>query len=299
MPIDPAGLAQIRARANEPAVRPRPRLRVLRFEASVTGTARTSTVDFTAFGQALERRAEALAALSPRASVNTTGAVISFALGGSTPTSIVAEQLARPGRIELLRLGRCPKFTDEINPEARRAGRFATVEDDEEVPFASPGPEGIASLAGFRAFLSLFTLPPNLRWLHGAVRAAGGLARRGYCAQTAFVLPAPAIRAFRPTLEPTNLDPMLEVTLAPETAGVVQQFLNPTLERDRAPVVLAIDDEVMGPVRWVEPDAGPALLRIVPNSRIGSVSPELVGILWQSGPIPLPYTLRELPLQEP
>jgi hypothetical protein len=94
-------------------------------------------------------------------------------------------------------------------------------------------------------------------------------------------------------MDPSTLLPMLEVTLDDDGVRAVtiwrQLFRGDAAEA----LLLVVDDEVMGPVTFTDGDAGPMKIRVVPNSRMGSISPELVGALWRSGPIPLPFTLEE------
>ncbi len=293
VPLDPAGLARIRANAD--ASRPaQPALRVLSWEAVISrDVANQLTADaISSFAPSLVRRLEALDAWSPRATGNERGAHLSFALSRATLPTLVREQLTRPGRIELYPLDACPKFT---NPTPLPDVRWVGVDGAYDVPYVAPNSGGVAPLASLRAAFNAFPLPSHLQWMHGALRSADGeIARRGYCVR-ALSLRAPSFSNIRATLDPATLGPMLEVTL--DTAGTnayvlfLQQI---TLAGEDPPtVLLGIDGEVVGPVRFNQPDAGAAMLRVAPNSRMGSVSPELVGALWRSGPIAVPFTLEE------
>ncbi len=89
VPLDPAGLARIRAGAD--AGRPaQPALRVLAWDAVIASdVARTATAAaLSEFGPAIVRRLEALDAWSPRAQRTHSGAHLTFALGRATLRTI-------------------------------------------------------------------------------------------------------------------------------------------------------------------------------------------------------------------
>lgn len=293
VPLDPAGLAKIRA--NDGARRPtQPALRVLSWEAVVSedvGRALpAATID--AFVPSLVRRLEALDAWSPRATRQGYSARMSFALSRTTLTSLVREQLSRPGYVEIVAQDVCPKF---VNPRPMPNVRWVNVEDRYEVPLVDPNPSGVAPLASLRAAFESFPLPEGLQWAHGAMRSSeGAVSRRGFCIR-ATKLPAPSFTELRATLDPSTLAPMLEATLNEQGSNAFllyqQQLSGPTTEPLN--FLLSVDNEIVGPVRFSRGDAGPAKIQVVPSSQLGSVSPELVGALWRSGPIAVPFTIQE------
>ncbi len=239
-----------------------------------------------------------LDAWGPRAEPLLDGARITFALGNATPPSLVREQLTRPGRIELVASAPCPRVT---TPPAVPGVDWRPLDgEDSSVPVVHPNVEDVAPLAPLRALFALVRLPPPLRWAHGSLRDDGAILRRGFCVRADHPQPAPTFSNLRATRDPATLLPMLEVTL--DDAGVRAMHQTLALFPPARPptLLLTVDDEVMGPVALDLPDAGPGTLRIVPNSRMGSISPELVGALWRSGPIPLPFTIEEeLPTEAP
>ena len=115
VPIDPAGLARLQARQD---VMDRPRTPVMRVHsvvAIVTPDPEQLT-DLIGFSRAFERRAVALDAWSPRASISGMRVRMSFGLTGSALFSVIKEQLSRPGKIELFAQVRCspPPLDTEI-----------------------------------------------------------------------------------------------------------------------------------------------------------------------------------------
>lgn len=296
MPIDPEGLARIRATVD--AGRPsQPALRVIAIDVSLTQDDRDRIPESTrdSFRRALVRRLEELGAWSPRAESTAAGARLTFALGRGTLTSLVREQLARPGRVEFVAHVRCPKFGQ--HPEIPGV-EWLPFDNRQDIAVVSPGVDGVASPAPLRALFAALALPAGLRWLHGALRTQeGNIQRRAYCARIERLLP-PSSTDVRATLDPQTLAPMLEVTLDAQgtLAYASWQRLMQSPNDPPEALILTVDDEVVGPVRFLESDAGPARLQVIPNSRMGSVSPELVGALWKSGPIELPFTLRDAPV---
>ncbi len=251
-----------------------------------------SPTDLQNFTRSLERRLEMLDAWSPRAESIPTGARLSFALGRGSLNSLVREQLVRPGRIELVARVRCPKITA---PPAIPGVDWLPLDGDNDitVPHVSPNVEGVAPLAPMRAVFAAAPLTAPLRWAHGSIRAGAQVARRAFCVRADHPLPPPTFSEMRATMDPATLLPMLEVTL--DEAGLRAYSLWLSLFSTDPPesFVLTVDDEVMGPITFTNADAGPQKLQIIPNSRMGSVSPELVGALWRSGPIALPFTVED------
>lgn len=293
VPLDPAGLARVRA--NESARRPsQPALRVVAWEAVVSEEVGRSlpaaTID--GFAPSLIRRLEALDAWSPRAARQGFNARMTFALSRTTLTSLVREQLARPGYVEIVTQDVCPKF---VNPRPLPNVRWVNVEDRYDVPLVDPNAGGVAPLVALRLAFSTFALPENLQWAHGAMRSSeGAVSRRGFCIRSS-KLAAPAFSEIRSTLDPSTLAPMLEVSLTDQGTNALllyqQQQTGP--ESDPLNYLLSVDNEIVGPVRLVRGDAGPAKIQVIPTSQLGSVSPELVGALWRSGPIAVPFTIEE------
>lgn len=245
-----------------------------------------------AFRTALVRRLEELGTWSPRASATPTGARLNFAIGRGTLASIVREQLERTGRVEFVAQVNCPKFTE---PPAIPGVNWLPVEAEQVLPTVSPDADGVARIAPLLAAFRAAELPPTLRWLHTAHRSADGtISRRGTCARSDRLI-APATSELRATLDPRTLSPMLDATLELNEIPRFQAWQQSVLrdEQSNPRVVLAVDGEVMGPVRVELSDSGPARLQVIPESRLGSVSPELVGALWRSGPIELAFTVRE------
>jgi|LNFM01.1.fsa_nt_gb hypothetical protein len=293
-PIDPAGLARLRAAAAD-AGRPRaPALRVMAMEAIVAEAeiARATPQALIAFRAALVRRLEELGTWSPRASESPRGAELSFAIGRGTLPSIVREQLERPGRVQLVAQCNCPKFTE---PPAVAGVNWLPIDTQQTLPTVAPDSDGVARIAPLLETFRLTQLPPTLRWLHSAHRGQDGtVSRRGTCG-LADHLAAPAVSVLRATLDPRTLAPMLDATLEMSSIPTFQAWRQAVLRtEDVEPrLVLAVDGEVVGPLQIEEGDGGPMRLTVIPEGRHGSVSPELVGVLWRSGPIDLPFSLRD------
>jgi hypothetical protein len=300
VPIDPAGLARLRAAERAPRPQPAPALRVFTWRARPTQSEPSSAGLIAAqnFPGALERRLAMLDAWSPRAEPLADGVRLTFALGHATLPSLVREQLVRPGRIELVAAAPCPR----IQPAPALPGLDwrALDGDDPTVPVVHPNVDGVAPLAPLRALFSLARLPPPLRWAHGSLRDRGAISRRGFCVRGDHPMPAPSFSSLRATRDPATLLPMLEVILDAQGHRATLQTLALFPPAHPPTLLLTVDDEVMGPVTLERSDAGPSTLRVVPNSRMGSISPELVGALWRSGPIPIPFTIEEeLPAAAP
>lgn len=294
VPLDPVGLARLRAAAAD-AGRPRqPALRVLALDATIAeeDRARATPEALTAFRAALVRRLEELGAWSPRAESTPTGARLSFALGRGTLPSIVREQLERPGRVAFVAQVNCPKFSEM--PTVLGVTWVASGEEH-MLPTVAPSADGVARIAPLLTTFRMVALPPTLRWLHSARRGTDGtISRVGTCGRVDH-LNAPATSEMRATLDPRTLAPMLDATIE---GTVVPAFLawQQSVMRDpntNPRVVLTVDGEVMGDASIEVSDAGPVRIKVIPESALGSVSPELVGALWRSGPIELPFTVTE------
>lgn len=293
VPLDPEGLERVRARENAQRTA-QPPLRVLAWEAIVSDEVGRSLPAATieGFAPSLVRRLEALDAWSPRATRHGFGARLTFALSRSMLPSLVREQLTRPGYVEIVAQDICPKF---VNPRPLPNVRWVNVEGRYDVPLVDPDAGGVASLAALRLAFSTFALPDNLQWAHGTMRLADGtVSRRGYCIRRS-KLAAPAFSELRSTLDPTTLAPMLEVSLTEQgtNAFLLYQQEQSGPRSEPLAYLLSVDQEVVGPVRFVRGDAGPGKIQVVPTSQLGSISPEFVGALWRSGPIAVPFTIEE------
>lgn len=296
VPLDPAGLARVRER-EATARTAQPALRVVAWNLTIPQAAlRATPADALAqFPAAVQKRLEALGAWSPRVSLTGEGASASFALSRATLSSVVRDQLTRPGRVELLAHDHCPKFTERV---AVAGVEWITIPaTGDEVPLVRPDAGGVASLATLRQAFTAFPLPAGLRWAHGAHRTdSGDIARIGYCVREQRIN-APTFTEVRATLDPSTLAPMLAVTLDDRGANAFRFFaqdMNVGSDTGALNLLLGVDEEIVGPVRFQQDDAGPAKIEVVPYSRMGAVSPELVGALWRSGPITLPFQVEEL-----
>lgn len=294
VPIDPAGLARLQAR-QDVMDRPRtPGMRVHAVIATVTPNPNELT-DLVGFARAFERRAVALDGWSPRASISGMRVRMTFGLTGVSLFSVVKEQLARPGKIELY--GQVPCPAPVATPDSRVA-HFTTYRDGEEGPYlyVPPSPaQSVAPLSSITEMMQYYTVPLGMKILHGPIRAGQETARRTYCVRTDSILPAPEATNYRATLHPATLDSMLDVELNARGTEAFQSW-SFGINARQAPIhlLLAIDGEVMGTVTAITADAGAMVhLQVIPNARLGSVSPELVGALWQSGPLNVQFTLGD------
>jgi hypothetical protein len=251
-------------------------------------------VDLVGFARAFERRAAALDGWGARASISGMRVRMTFGLTGISLYSVIREQLSRPGKIELYAQVRCPDPTN-VTPDSRIA-HFTSYRDALEGPYlympSSPS-QGVAPLQPLLNLMEYYTVPLGLKMIHGPVRAGQETARRTYCVRTDSILAAPEASHYRATLHPTTLDSMLDIELSARGIDSYQAWVFGLRQQPPLRLILAIDGEVMGTIEAIAPDAGAMRLQVVPNARVGSISPELVGALWQSGPLNLQFTLSD------
>lgn len=276
--------------------RPRtPTMRVHSVVAIVTPDPEQLT-DLIGFSRAFERRAVALDAWSPRASISGMRVRMSFGLTGAALFSVIKEQLSRPGKIELYAQVPCTPPPMDTTPEGQLA-HFADLRDPAEGPYlyipATPA-HNVAPLADVLSLVQLYRVPLGMRVLHGPLRAGQETARRTYCVRTDNILPAPEASNYRATLHPSTLDSMLDVELSARGTTAYQAWLFGLGRQPYLRLLLAVDGEVMGTLNAISGDAGAMIhLQVIPNARLGSISPELVGALWQSGPLNVQFVLSD------
>jgi hypothetical protein len=286
VPLDPQAVRraeEARASARHARSAPPP-LRTLRYELSP----RTPYADLEGLARALEARAAALDAVNPRATVEQGRIVLTLALPPATWRTLVADQLVRRGVLEIFlldpfctpfdRLAKLPEgieFRQDWYPDFSLPVGYLLARADHA--------RGIAPIAPLQALVASQPLPPGRRVLIGPVRDGhGDVARRTYCVQTRDALRAPRVTEVVATLHTRTLEPALRVHLGPPDDTRLETL---AARAGGRPLVVAIDGEVIV--------AAPARLpleegwfQVVPQARVGSVSPEIVGALLRSGPLP-------------
>jgi hypothetical protein len=288
VPLDPQALSRALALQDAGATTAPPAPRPLRVELMP----REPLADLSPLARALEARAAALDGLDPEASIVGDRVVLTFAVALSAWRTLITDQFVRRGVLELFVLDPgCEPFRRMVLPEGIEWAEEYLEGADLLVPFVRARADhgrGIAPLAPLQSLVASRDTLPGRRILIGTVRDRhGDVARRTWCVHTEGALRAPQIVDAQPTLHLRTLEPMLKLRFAPPDDARLQALQALAGVR---PIVIAIDGEVIA-ARPAQPPSEDGWFEVVPQSRVGSVSPEIVAALLRSGPLPVDVQL--------
>lgn len=279
IPLDPGAL-QRRLQSHDGAVQ-RP-LRSVRYVFAPA----VPTADMGALARALEARAAAFDAIDPTARIEADRIVLTFLLLPSAWQSMVSDQLVRRGVLELYLLDlACDPWTKSVLPDGIER-RVEWWDSGAATFYLRARPDhgrGIAPLGPLQSVVSAYPPPSGRKVLIGPVRdRSGDVARRTYCVLLDGALRAPRVLSVEPTLHVRTLDPVLYIQLGPPDDARLEALIRRAMGR---PLVVAIDGEVIVAVRS-DGALRDGRLEVVPQARVGSISPEVVAALLRSGPLP-------------